>query len=84
MSTAKIFKHGGSQAVRLPKAFRFECTEVLIERHGDEVILKPVPAPKFRSFAEIARYLAEKFPDAGDFPEPPSRPAKHERSILEF
>ncbi len=84
MTTAKIFQHGGSQAVRLPKAFRFEGTEVLIEKRDDEVILKPVPHPKFRTFSEIARYLAEKFPDAGDFPEPPPRPAQHERPILEF
>jgi antitoxin VapB len=84
MATAKIFQHGGSQAVRLPRAFRFEGTEVLIEKHGDEVVLKPVPAAQFRSFKEIARYLAEKFPDGGDFPEPPPRPAKHERPILEF
>lgn len=84
MTTAKIFQHGGSQAVRLPKAFRFEGTEVLVEKHGDEVILKPVPARKFRSFIEIARHLAEKFPDAGDFPEPPPRPASHERPIPEF
>ena len=84
MTTAKIFQHGGSQAVRLPRAFRFDGTEVLIEKHGDEVVLKPVPAAKFRSFAEIARYLAEKFPDDGDFPEPPPRPTKHERPILEF
>ena len=84
MSIAKIFQHGGSQAVRLPKAFRFEGKEVLIEKHGDEVVLKPVPAPKFRSFAEIARFLAEKFPDGGDFPDPPPRPVAHERPILEF
>ena len=84
MATAKIFKHGGSQAVRLPRAFRFEGAEVLIEKRGDELVLKPVPSPKFRSFAEIARYLAEKFPDAGDFPKPPPRPKKHERPILEF
>ena len=84
MSIAKIFQHGGSQAVRLPRAFRFEGKEVLIEKHGDEVVLKPVPAPKFRSFAEIARFLAEKFPDRGNFPEPPPRPATHERPILEF
>ena len=84
MTTAKIFQHGGSQAVRLPRAFRFDGTEVLIEKHGDEVVLKPVPAAKFRSFTEIARYLAEKFPDDGDFPEPPPRPTKHERPILEF
>ena len=84
MQTAKIFQHGGSQAVRLPKAFRFHGNEVLIEKHGDEVILTPVPTPKFRSFTEIARYLAEKFPDGGGFPEPPPRPAFHERPILNF
>ena len=65
MTTAKIFQHGGSQAVRLPRAFRFEGTEVLIEKHGEDAVLKPLPAEKFRSFAEIARYLAEKFPDEG-------------------
>ncbi len=84
MTTAKIFQHGGSQAVRLPKAFRFEGNEVLVEKHGDEVVLKPVPVPKFRTFAEIGAYLAEKFPDAGDFPEPPPRPASHERPIPEL
>jgi antitoxin VapB len=84
MTTAKIFQHGGSQAVRLPKAFRFKGREVLIEKHGEEVVLKPILAPKFRSFTEIARYLADKFPEAGDFPEPPPRSAKHERPIPEF
>jgi antitoxin VapB len=84
MSTAKIFQHGGSQAVRLPRAFRFAGKEVLIEKRGDEVVLKPIPAQQFRTFAEIARFLAEKFPDAGDFPEPPPRPVAHERPIPEF
>ena len=68
----------------MPKAFRFEGSEVLIEKHGDDVVLKPVPATKFRSFTEIARYLSETFPEGGDFPEPPPRPAKHERPILDF
>jgi len=84
MFTAKLFRHGGSQAVRLPKAFRFEGTEVLIEKHGDDVLLKPVPAKKFRSFTEIARHLASAFPDAGGFPAPPPRPAKHERAAPTF
>ena len=38
MATAKLFQHGGSQAVRLPKDFRFEGTEVEIERLGHEVV----------------------------------------------
>jgi len=84
MVTAKIFQHGGSQAIRLPKAYRFEGTEVQIEKHGDEVILRPIPAMKFESFAEIGRYLAEKFPEAAQFPDPPPRPAKHERPAVEW
>ncbi|WP_321923415.1 antitoxin [Paraburkholderia guartelaensis] len=43
MDIAKIFKHGGSQAVRLPKDFRFDAAEVRIRRHGAAVILEPVP-----------------------------------------
>lgn len=84
MTTAKIFQHGGSQAVRLPRAFRFSGSEVLIEKHGDEVVLKPITPAKFKSFTEIARHLAENFPDQEEFPAPPSRPAGHERPIPEF
>lgn len=84
MITAEIFQHGGSQAVRLPQAFRFEGTEVQIEKHGNEVVLKPIPHPKFKTFAEIAGHLAEKFPDAAEFPEPPPRPQTHERPIIEI
>jgi antitoxin VapB len=39
---AKLFTHGGSQAVRLPKAFRFEGAEVSIRRDGESVILEPL------------------------------------------
>ncbi len=41
MKTAKLFKNGESQAVRLPKEFRFKGTEVLIQRVGDAVVLLP-------------------------------------------
>lgn len=41
-STAKLFMHSRSQAVRLPKEFRFEGTEVRIRRNGDQVILEPM------------------------------------------
>ena len=43
---AKLFSHGGSQAVRLPKAFRFEGLEVRIEREGDRVVLTSDASPK--------------------------------------
>ena len=45
MTTAKLFWNGRSQAVRLPKEFRFDTTEVTIRREGDAVILeKPHPS----------------------------------------
>ena len=50
MSTAKVFKNGNSQAVRLPKEFQFDVSEVEIFRRGDEIILRKKPtnlAPAF-------------------------------------
>ena len=44
MSVAKLFSHGGSQAVRLPKDFRFAGSEVHVRRVGDEGVLSPRPA----------------------------------------
>ena len=42
MATAKLFWSGRSQAVRLPKDFRFRGEEVRIRRRGSAVILEPV------------------------------------------
>ena len=42
MDTAKVFWSGRSQAVRLPKAFRFEADEVRIRREGVRVVLEPI------------------------------------------
>ena len=42
MATAKLFRNGRSQAVRLPKEFRFEGSEVSVRREGDAVILEPL------------------------------------------
>lgn len=82
MVTAKLFKHGGSQAVRLPKAFRFKGMEVAIEKQGNKVILKPLK-PKAATFGDVVREMQKKFPDAGEFPEI-DHPKKHERPILEW
>jgi len=76
---AKLFQHGGSQAVRLPKAFRFEGTEVSVRREGDRVILEPVKARRPRTpeelealWAEIDRNGGADFPDR-DQPPPQDR-----------
>jgi hypothetical protein len=42
VATAKLFSNGRSQAVRLPKEFRFEGNEVSVRREGDAVILEPL------------------------------------------
>ena len=82
--TAKLFKSGGSQAVRLPKEFRFEGDAVVIEKKGDTVILRPKQQKlKFRTLNDVARYLAKKYPGGSDFPDIP-RPKKHERSIADL
>lgn len=41
METAKIFENGRSQAVRLPKKFRFTGEEVFVQRVGHAVVLLP-------------------------------------------
>ncbi len=51
MDTAKLFWTGRSQAVRLPKEFRFEGKEVHIRRQGDAVILEPVAKDHSKDWA---------------------------------
>ena len=51
--TAKLFMNGRSQAVRLPREFRFEGDEVLIERRGNSVVLSPLPGSWREFFEEI-------------------------------
>ena len=63
MTAAKLFLNGRSQAVRLPKAFRFEgLTEVFIERDGDRVILSPGRRPSIERLI-LALGQFEPLPD---------------------
>lgn len=41
METAKVFENGRSQAVRLPKKFRFNAEEVIVQQLGEAIILAP-------------------------------------------
>lgn len=59
MATARVFKSGNSQAVRLPKAFRFKGSEVDIYRRGEEVVLREKGKGLGRVFDLIANLPAE-------------------------
>lgn len=54
MPTAKVFRSGNSQALRLPKEFRFKGKEVEIFRRGDEVVLREKEKSLARAFQIIA------------------------------
>jgi len=77
-TTAKLFKNGRSQAVRLPKQFRFEGTEVAIRRDPatGEVVLAPAQPKPFISFDEWFA-LYDAIPDDApeeEFAKLPPRP----------
>ena len=63
MGTARVFKSGNSQAVRLPKEFRFKSKEVQIFRRGDEVVLREKSDNLGRAFELLA-----SLPDDFDLP----------------
>lgn len=63
MSTAKIFMTGRSQAVRLPKEFRFDGKEVEIFRRGDDVILREKQATASQIFDTLAKLPNDFFVD---------------------
>ena len=56
METAKLFSSGRSQAVRLPKAYRFEGTEVVVKRVGSGVLLMPTAAPWLAMFQALDEF----------------------------
>lgn len=75
MQTAKLFANGKSQAVRLPKEFRFEGDEVVVKRIGDVVMLMPL-----RHSAKALKALLDGFdPDFEIEREQPRRQQKRVR-----
>jgi antitoxin VapB len=58
LAMAKVFTNGRSQAVRLPKQFRFDCDEVFITKEDDRVILEPKPRISWEEF-----FRSEPCPD---------------------
>lgn len=66
--TAKVFVTGRSQAVRLPKQFRFDSDEVYIRQEGDEVILSPRPESWHDFFASELRPTEDFMKERVDLP----------------
>jgi antitoxin VapB len=77
IGVAKLFKHGRSQAVRLPKEFRMPGTEVRVRRIGRGVLLEPIDAPFDTKawFAKLDEYLDEPFMPEGR--QQPPMPTPH-------
>ena len=73
MTTARIFKSGNSQAVRLPKEFRFQSDEVEIFRRGDEVVLREKPRDMSRAFELLTELPDDFFAEGRNDPPPQSR-----------
>lgn len=63
--TAKLFRNGRSQAVRLPREFQFEGDEVRIREFGDGVLLEPIILDTGEWFEELDRFKAETFMKKG-------------------
>lgn len=59
MQTARLFPNGQSQAVRLPKEFRFEGDRVYIQRMGEAVVLLPFQRPWQVLFDSLAHFSAD-------------------------
>jgi len=75
MQSAKIFTNGRSQAVRLPKEFRFSCSDVFIKKIGKIVVLIPKDDP----WSVLANSL-DQFSD--DFMECRDQPVQDSREKL--
>ncbi len=76
MMTAKVFENGRSQAVRLPKEYRFNDEEVAINKIGDIVILMP-KENKWSGFLSSLNLFSEDFMDDGR-----GKSAEQEREAL--
>jgi antitoxin VapB len=72
---AKLFQNGRSQAVRLPKEFRFEGDRVRVRRVGNGVLLEPLVLDPKEMFRRLDELNSEPFPAREQQPPATKRPA---------
>ena len=70
IQTAKLFRLGRSQAVRLPREFHFDGDEVRIRQVGNGILLKPVISDTRKWFAALDRFKSEPFMKKGSRRQP--------------
>lgn len=72
-STGKIFKHGRSQAIRIPKEFRLPGKEVRIRRAGRGILIEPIETDARSWLARLRTYADTPFmPDGREQPPMPA------------
>jgi len=83
---AKLFSNGRSQAVRLPKEFRFEGKEVRVRRALGGVLLEPVEVEERKPWRTLAELYARFSPEEADpiFPDGREQPEMQERDWSAF
>ena len=75
METAKLFMNGRSQAVRLPKAYRFEGAQVFVKKVGNAILLIPYSEPWQTLFDSLGMF-------SDDFMETRDQPEQEVREVL--
>lgn len=65
---ASLFRNGRNQAVRIPREFELEGTEVLMRKEGDRLILTPVRKKRLLDLPASWEPLNETVPDVEDLP----------------
>jgi antitoxin VapB len=73
VQTARVFKSGNSQAVRLPKEFRIEGDRVYIKRDGDAIVLLPCEK-SWQGLLEAIEMFSDDFMEDRNQPEQQQRP----------
>ena len=74
MAITKVFRSGNSQAVRIPREFRFDSDEVEILRRRDEIVLRKRPRNLAPAFQLLTGLSADFFKGGRKQPKPPRRP----------
>ena len=72
METAKLFRNGQSQAVRIPKEFRFEGTEVFIKKIGNAILLVPY-RESWQTLFDSLNQFSDDFMETRNQPEQQAR-----------